>query len=145
MRFTFLSENFYAQHINCPEIEQKHDRPYVVTLVTIGTLTFAVPLRSHIRHKHAYWTDKENGCGLDFSKAVVLTGEKDVDLTRAPHIRPNEFDALRGKDYEIKQGLLRYIRAYRKAKQRLDVPRNALLCRFSTLQYFEPYLELLTD
>lgn len=140
MRFAFLSKTFYQRHTHCPEIEQKHDRPYVVTLVTVGSVTFAVPLRSHIRHKHAFWTDKPNGCGLDFSKSVVLTGPEDIDPTRVPHIRPNEFDALRGKDYEIQQGLLRYIRAYRKAAQRLDVPRNQLLCRFSTLQYFEEYL-----
>lgn len=145
MRFTFLSESFYRKYHDCAEIEQKRDRPYIVTLVSIGTVTFAVPLRSHIKHTHVLWTDKENGCGLDFSKAVVLTEDKDIDTLRVPHIRQNEFDSLRGKDFEIKQGLLRYIRAYRKASQRLDVPRNRLLCQFSTLQYFEEYLHIVDD
>ena len=29
MKFTFLSEAFYNEHIDHTEIEQKHDRPYV--------------------------------------------------------------------------------------------------------------------
>ena len=38
--------------------------------VQIGGVLFAVPMRSHIKHKYALWADKENHCGVDFSKAV---------------------------------------------------------------------------
>ncbi len=140
MVFVFLSPEFYQDHVSCPEIEQKSTRPYVCVQVTVNGIPFAVPLRSHICHPHVLWTDRASGCGLDFSKAVVLAKPGYIDSTRRPHIRQNEFDALRGKEFLIKQRLLQYIRAYKKAKKRLDVPRNMTLCQFSTLQYFEQYL-----
>lgn len=140
MTFIFLTESFYTDYAHCTEIEQKLTRPYTLACVEIGGVTFAVPLRSHIRHPHVLWTDKANGCGLDFSKTVVLTKESYIDTTRKPHIRPVEFDALRGKEHLIEQKLLRFIRTYQKAKLRQDVPRNRLLCTYSTLQYFEEYL-----
>lgn len=141
MTFIFLTKQFYDDYAHCPEIEQKLTRPYVLACVQIGDVTFAVPLRSHIRHTHVLWTDKANGCGLDFSKTVVLAKESYIDRIKKPHIRPLEFDALRGKEYLIQQKLLKFIRTYQKAKLRLDVPRNQRLCAYSTLQYFEEYLE----
>ncbi len=140
MVFTFLSTEFYQDHASCPEIEQKSTRPYVCVQVTVNGVQFAVPLRSHIGHTHVLWTDKASGCGLDFSKAVVLAKPSYIDSTRKPHIRQNEFDALRGKEFLIKQRLLQYIKTYKKAKQRLDVQRNVMLCQYSTLQYFEKYI-----
>lgn len=46
-----------------------------------------------IRHIHLSY------CGVDFSKAVVITDDKYIDMLTEPHIRENEFNALRGKDY----------------------------------------------
>lgn len=140
MVFIFLSQSFYDNYRNCPEIEQKTDRPYIRVCVNVNGVLFAVPLRSNINHPHVLWTDKENRCGVDFSKAVVLSEKAYIDTSRQPHIRQNEFDALRGKEHIIKQRLAQYIRTYKKAKQRLDVPRNKMLCSYSTLQYFEQYL-----
>lgn len=140
MVFIFLSQSFYDNYRNCPEIEQKTDRPYIRVCVNVNGVLFAVPLRSNINHPHVLWTDKENRCGVDFSKAVVLSKKTYMDASRQPHIRQNEFDALRGKEHVIRQRLTQYIRTYKKAKQRLDVPRNKMLCSYSTLQYFEQYL-----
>lgn len=140
MVFTFLSEDFYRDYASCPEIEQKSNRPYVRVQVIIDGVLFAVPLRSSINHPNVLWTDKEAGCGLDFSKTVVLAKPNYVDTTRKPHIRQNEFDALRGKEYLVKQRLAQYIKKYKKAKQRLDIPRNQTLCQYSTLQYFEDFI-----
>lgn len=140
MVFIFLSREFYKDYADCPEIEQKSDRPYVCVKVTINSVQFAVPLRSHINHPNVLWTDKAAGCGLDFSKSVVLSKPVYVDTTRNPHIRQNEFDALRGKEYMIQQRLLQYIKAYKKAKERQDVSRNKIICQYSTLQYFEKYI-----
>ena len=140
MDFIFLSQSFYNAYANCPEIEQKLDRPYVRVCVRINGVLFAVPLRSHISHPHVLWTDKAAQCGLDFSKAVVLTRREYVDANRRPHIRPREFDALRGKEYLVVQRMQQYIHEYKKAKRRLDVPRNRMLCQYSTLQYFERYI-----
>ena len=138
--FVFLSDSFYEAYSNCPEIECKRDRPYVRVCVRINGVLFAVPFRSHINHKYVLWTDEENHCGLDFSKAVVIASEKFIDRSREPHIRPNEFDSLRGKEQLIAQRMRQYIRAYKKARVRMDVPRNRIVCQYSTLQYFESYL-----
>ena len=140
MDFIFLSQSFYNAYANCPEIEQKIDRPYVRVCVRIKGVLFAIPLRSHISHPHVLWTDKAAQCGLDFSKAVVLTRREYVDANRKPHIRRGEFDALRGKEFLVEQRMQQYIHEYKKAKRRLDVPRNRMLCQYSTLQYFERYI-----
>ena len=56
-------------------------------------------MRSHIRHNFVLWTYKENGCGLDFSKAVIILDEKKyIDSDRKPIIRQNEFNSLKGKE-----------------------------------------------
>jgi protein AbiQ len=60
MKYVFLSNQFYQQYnsSNCPEIEKKQNRPYIMLLVKIEDLTFAIPFRSNIRHKYAFMTDK---------------------------------------------------------------------------------------
>lgn len=140
MKFFFLSQEFYDDYLNCSEIEQKIDRPYIMIGVKINHVPFAVPLRSNINHKYVLWTDAQNRCGVDFSKAIVLTSMKYVDNSRNPHIRQNEFESLRGQEQKIEQKMRQYIAAYKKAKARLDVPRNQLICQYSTLQYFEEYI-----
>ena len=100
-----------------------------------------MPLRSNIRHPHTLWTDKENRCGIDFSKAVVISDvESYVDNSASPHIRPNEFRALKGKEFIIVKKLRKYISDYKKAKLRPDIERNRILLQYSTLQYFEEYI-----
>lgn len=142
MRFAFLSEAFFNDYPTeqFPEIEHKPNRPYVVVFVTVGEQQFAIPMRSHITHPHAFLTDKEKRCGVDYTKAiVVLDEEKYLDSTKKPHIRPNEFDALRGKEYKIQCGLQKYIEKYKKAKTS-EKEIDKILVRCSTLQYFEKYL-----
>ncbi|MDD3362421.1 MAG: hypothetical protein PHW34_12180 [Hespellia sp.] len=143
-RFVFLSDEFYLEYpiAKYPEMEQKKDRPYIQVYVEIDGVQYAIPLRSDIHHPHVLWTDKANNCGVDFSKAVVITDEKYIDITRNPHLRQNEFDALRGKDYKIKQKMEKYIGKYKKAKKNPSNPINRMLCQYSTLQYFEEYLDL---
>ena len=140
MKFVFLSDMFYSDYAGCEEIEIKRSRPYVMVCISVDGIDFAVPMRSHIKHQYVFWTDKENGCGLDFSKTVVLSKREYVDVSNAPHIRPNEYDALRGQEHLIKQRLLQYINTYKKARKRLDVERNRRICEYSTLQYFETYI-----
>lgn len=142
MRFAFLSDAFYEDYPAscCPEIEQKRNRPYVVVFVQLGGSLFAVPMRSHIRHPHAFLTDKENRCGVDYTKAVVITDEERyIDAQKQPHLRQNEFDALRGKEYRIRCGLQKYIEKYKKAKNS-GKEVDKILVRCSTLQYFEEFL-----
>ena len=140
MIFIFLTQSFYSDYAACSEIEQKPMRPYVQVCITVNGTTFAVPMRSNINHPHVLWTDQAARCGLDFSKAVVITKQSYIDKTAKPYIRPVEFNALRGKEHLVRQKLIQYINKYKKAKKRLDVPRNQRLCEYSTLQYFERYL-----
>lgn len=141
--FVFLSSDFYARHpISLyPEIEQKKNRPYIQVTTVIDGIKFAIPFRSNINHPHAFWTDKANRCGIDFSKAVVVESDDDIDQNLTPWIRQNEFDNLRGKEYRIQTGMRKYIKEYIKAKNNLNDKTNKLLCQKSTLQYYESYIE----
>ena len=142
-RFVFLSQEFYNTYPTSqyPEIEQKQNRPYIQVYVEIDGVQYAIPLRSDIHHPHVLWTDKKNHCGVDFSKAVVIKEDSYIDLSIEPHLRQNEFDALRGKDYKIKK-MAKYIADYKKAKLDLSKPINQTLVKYSTLQYFEKEIGL---
>ncbi len=144
-RFIFLSSDFYNDYpsVKYPEMEQKTNRPYIQVYVEIDGVQYAIPLRSDINHPHVLWTDKENHCGIDFSKAVVINEERYIDATKNPHLRQNEFDALRGKDYRIKTKMQKYIEKYKKARQDLSKPINQKLVKYSTLQYFEKEIGIL--
>ena len=143
-RFVFLSKKFYNTYPTSqyPEIEQKENRPYIQVCVEIDGVQYAIPLRSDIHHPHVFWTDKANNCGVDFSKAVVIKEADYIDSLKEPHLRQNEFDALRGKDYKIKTKMAKYIADYKKAKQDLSKPINQTLVKYSTLQYFEKEIGL---
>ena len=143
-RFVFLSKKFYNTYPTSqyPEIEQKENRPYIQVCVEIDGVQYAIPLRSDIHHPHVFWTDKANNCGVDFSKAVVIKEADYIDSVKEPHLRQNEFDALRGKDYKIKTKMAKYIADYNKAKLDLSKPINQTLVKFSTLQYFEKEIGL---
>jgi protein AbiQ len=109
---------------------------------TIASAKGGYYLYGGITHKdHVLWTNKDNCCGLDFSKAVVVTDDKYIDKKLKPHIRQDEFNSLRGKEYIVKQKLIKYIRDYKSAKKTLNIRRNKLLCTFSTMQYFEEYIK----
>ena len=143
-RFVFLSKKFYNTYPTSqyPEMEQKQNRPYIQVYVEIDGVQYAIPLRSDIYHPHVFWTDKENHCGVDFSKAVVVTDESYIDFSTEPHLRQNEFNALRGKDFKIKSKMEKYIADYKKAKKDLSNPINQTLVKYSTLQYFEKEIGL---
>lgn len=138
LKFTFLSREFYADYRDCKEIETKEFRPHVQVTIEINDVLFCVPMRSNINHPHVFWTDKERKCGLDFSKAVAIKDkERYLNKVMKPFVRTIEFDALRGKDFIVKQKMIKYISDYKKAKANLNVRQNQMLVRFSTLQYFE--------
>ncbi len=140
MKLVFLTNAFYKMHSEHTEIEQKVTRPYVQLCIELEGHIFALPLRSNINHEHVFWTNKEMKCGVDFSKAVVVTDDAHINNTDKPYIRPEEFKVLKGQEYLIKQKFKSYIKKYLKAKQRMDRPHNKILCKYSTLQYFEEFI-----
>lgn len=144
MRYIFLTQDFYNKYNenDCPEIERKLSRPYIMIKVTINGLDFGIPLRLGIKHKYALWTDKKNNCGVDYTKAVIIDNETYID-SKSPYIRPDEHNALKGKEYLLKTGFEKYIEKYKKALSRIDIERNKEMCKYSTLQYFHKELSII--
>lgn len=141
LKVVFLTKEFYRAYAKCQEIEQKETRPYIRVQVMIDGVLWGIPLRSHIKHEHVIWTDKANGCGMDFSKAVVIEKPRKYISAVDPHIRPDEFKVLKRIDeYRVAQKMRQYIKEYKKAKANLQIPRNRQLVKYSTLQYFEKYI-----
>lgn len=141
MKYIFLSEQFYNDYAQYPEIEQKRFRPYVMLLIKIDCQTFALPLRSHIKHKYAYFTDVVNCCGVDYSKAIIITDEKKYIDTRVPKLRPLEFKALLGKNRVITNEFNKFLNDYKKAVK-AQAKRTSYTYQYCTLQYFHKELGL---
>lgn len=144
MKYTFLTEKFYNDypHEKYPQMEIKKDRPYAHISVELYNQLFCIPLRSHIDHPHAFFTNKRERCGVDYSKAVVILNNDYIDTTRKAFLRPNEYKKLRGKDFTIKQQFISYIELYKRAKVDATVDHREDILNFSTLQYFEEYIYL---
>lgn len=143
LKAVFLTDAFYHAYPTSKysEIEQKTDRPYIRVQVTVNGVLWGIPMRSNINHPHVIWTDEGNNCGLDLTKAVVITKPAKYISSVKPHIRDNEFKVLKQLDeYTVSQKMQKYIRAYKKAKRAQHVKKNRDLVLYSTLQYFEKYI-----
>ena len=139
--FVFLSDQFFNDYANCPQIEKKKSRPHIRLIIREEGLCFAIPMRSSIKHPYAFLTDRANRCGIDYSKAVVIKDEAlYIDRSRKPQIRQNEFNALKGKEAVVQSQFLRYLRAYRKAQRHPQAEHNKTLLAYSALQYFDDLL-----
>ena len=138
MKFNFFKEEFFEKYKECLELEKKENRPYAcTTLINCLGMTFAVPLRSNIQHEYALFTNKEKTKGLDLSKAVVINDyEKFVDTVTKVYISDDEYKVLLGKKLET------YIKKYKKALKNPDIPKNSILLKYSTLQYFHKELNI---
>lgn len=142
MKYTFLTEKFYNDYPNekYPQIVIKENRPYAHVEVELYNRLFCIPLRSNIDHPHAYFTNKREHCGLDYSKAIVVLNDNYIDKTRKAFLRPDEYSRLRGKDFIIKRQFMNYIELYKQAKVDMTVNHREDILNFSTLQYFEEYI-----
>lgn len=137
MQLKILSNDFYDTYSHCQEILKKDNRPYVCLTIELNGILFAIPLRHHIKHKHAFHTIDD--AGLDYTKAVVITDIKYLSADR-PTIESKEFAILKKNEQKIQYGLRQYVHKYKKALKHRDNPRNANLLKYSSLQYFEKYL-----
>ena len=139
MKYIYLNASFYNKYPQnlYPEIEQKRNRPYAQVVISINSQLWAIPLRSNIVHNHVLWSDKQNKCGIDLSKAVPIIAS---DIGNVATIRQDEFNHLKGKEYILKIKFERYIVKYKRAKNDLSKRHNQFLVSYSTLQYFEQYL-----
>lgn len=86
MNLKKLNKSFYDDNSHLQEAldnfngswAQGKVRGYGVVVINFNGLTFAIPLRSNIRHSAAYITVRSHstgvkGKGLDFSKALLIT------------------------------------------------------------------------
>ena len=85
-------------------METKENRPYVVLLVNINDIKFAIPLRTNIRHRKCNkfkTSDRETDSitGIDYSKAVVIS--KDFYLGKVTDINDKEYLELQQKAFFI--------------------------------------------
>lgn len=133
MDFITLSDSFYNRHANCAEILQKRTRPYACLAIQIDGLTYAVPFRHHIAHRHAFITCGQQG--LDYTKAVVISGSADIGSTSV-QIESADYQALKGKEPVIVNGLRRYIALYKKASRFPGSKNYANILTYSSLKYF---------
>ena len=143
LKLIYLSQNFYRLYPanDYPEMLHKQARPYVQILVKIKGVQYAIPFRSNITHPYAFFTDKDNRSGIDFTKAVVITDSSDIDNARSPQLRQNEFNALKGKDYRIMKKFESFLSVYKEARtKQSDKYKTLLEC--SSLQYFDEYIGL---
>lgn len=47
----------------------------------------------------------KNKCGIDYSKAIVVDKPEYIDQQVRPHLRQNEYEALRGNEFAVQKGL----------------------------------------
>ena len=78
--------------------------------------------------------------GLDYTKSVIINLDTDIDTTRKAFVRKDEYKNLLGREYDIKQGLLKFIKRYKKALLKPELPENKYIVQNTALQYFQEYL-----
>ncbi len=139
MKLITLSPYFYNKYRNCSEILIKPTRPYACLAVRIDGVLFAIPFRHHIAHKWAFITYGD--AGLDYSKAVVVADERFIGNMK-PQIEQREFEALKGKEPLITNGMRKYLAAYRKAVTYPDNRHYNAIRSCSSLQYFHEELHI---
>lgn len=144
MKFYFLTKDFFEEYNYCEQMEKKQNRPHAcITLVEYSGVTFAIPLRSHIKHEYAIFTDKGKTKGLDLSKAVIINDlVKFIDNKTHVFIDEAEYKFLLGKEHFLSTKLESYIKKYKKALKKPEIPKNKLLLEYSTLQYFHKELNI---
>lgn len=134
MEIILLTEKFFEDHANTPELMRKSDRPYLCLYIEVDGKTYAIPLRHHINHPFAFITIGESG--LDFSKSVVVEDPAYVSATR-PRIDDKEWSIIKRQSEKIRSEFVLYLGRYRRALKDADRERNKYILQYSTLRYFD--------
>lgn len=137
MKLIRLSKNFYDEYKTCKEILQKHSRPYIYLTVKIHDVKFAIPFRHHIKHNHAFIT--YGTCGLDYTKAVVISSSDYIEIGSVI-VDQKDFDAIKGKERRISNGMKKYVDEYIKALKYKNNDCYKNILKYSSLQYFEKFI-----
>lgn len=143
----YLSAEFYNKYNShdFPEIERKVTRPYIVVLVKIDDNTFALPLRTNIKHNNCYKFRRSSRptnsvTGIDFSKAVIVN--KTEYIGRLADIDNKEFVELNDKISFVVNRFKTYLNGYRKYVLGNLNKYQADNYKYTTLRYFHNELGL---
>lgn len=124
-------------------------RGHGVVTIDVRGLTFAIPVRSNIKHHASYIlevnrTDKHvKGMGLDYSKALLIRDTKHVSTQNFVLKSKDAGKKLIGKEEHITKQFEHYVTKYLKSYQKGD--KNVLGSaeyRYSTLQHYHRELGL---
>ena len=140
----FLSQHFYTEYPpeQYPEMQRKVNRPYLVIIIEIRDITFAVPLRHHIAHNYSFITNRAERWGVDFSKAVVVSRPDFIESPNRPiMIERNEYDKIIENRKYIQSKFEKFLNKYERAILN-NTPLNDPILKYSTLQYFHNELGL---
>lgn len=147
MELRYLSDIFYNKYQDCSEILIKKNRPYIILIIEIDNLKFAIPFRSsmNIHKKYCYITNKEKKSGLDFEKSIPIFDDSWLSTKNYPTINQYEFNYIKFEEYKIKHMFTNFLKAYKKdfykRKESPDIPQNKDFI-FCTLKYFHRELGL---
>ena len=135
----FLSQNFYNEYPpeSYPEMQRKPNRPYLVIIVEVRNLTFAIPLRHHIAHNYSFITNRPERWGLDYSKAVVISRPDFIERpkTRSIMIERSEYDKITENYKNIQKKFECFLDFYEKSVLK-GTPLSEPVLKYSSLQYF---------
>jgi protein AbiQ len=153
MQLKKLDQSFYTDNTHLTEVLDNFNgnwqngkiRGYGVVIINLNGLTFAIPLRSNIKHHAAYITVKSSiqgvkGKGLDYSKAVLISQASYVSNSLFK-ISPGEHKKLKNKEVFITNRFEKYVEHYIKAVQASD--QNILQSaeyRYTTLKNYHSEL-----
>ncbi len=155
MQLKKLDNAFYTEHSHLKEALDNRNgnwiqgkvRGYGIVIITINSLSFAIPLRSNIKHKSSYITVRSNqknieGKGLDFTKALLITSLKYI--SNLPFkISSSEHRKLANKEHYITSKFEKYVSRYITAIQNSDENiLKSINYRFSTLCNYHKELGL---
>lgn len=92
-------------------------RGYGIIILSINNHTFAVPLRSSIKHRASFPTVGQHGAthkGMDFSKALLITQQSYIsnDVFKIP---PDEHSKIKSKAHYIQSRFEKYVTRYIRA------------------------------
>ncbi|CDM88562.1 type III toxin-antitoxin system TenpIN family toxin [Xenorhabdus bovienii] len=155
MKLRKLDQAFYDENTHLIQALDNEDGKWIsgktrghgIVVININKLTFAIPLRTSIKHNAAYITQKSNqkgvkGKGLDYSKALLIINQKYIS-DEIFLIPPEQHKNIQGKEFFITRKFEKYVEKYIKAvKNRDRHVLNSLEYRFTTLQNYHNQLDV---
>lgn len=155
MQLKKLDSSFYEENNHLIQALDNHSgnweagktRGYGVVVINFKEMTFAIPLRSNIKHDAAYITVRSSeagikGKGLDYSKAVLISQESYISHEHFK-IPATEHKKLLDKEHFVTAKFEKYVERYRKAVTVSDKNiLNSKEYRHTTLQNYHVELEI---